>query len=132
MTCRQRSDMITSRTSLAMTLLCLIGVLAEAAVAQIEAPSSIKRSELFRPLPLTKFYDTAEPLPPGKPGELIRSAEFDEYNLPEDVNAVRLLYHSRSAVGDVAVSGVVLFPDGKPPIGGWPVIAWAHSWNALA
>jgi hypothetical protein len=116
-----------------MSLFCLIGVLAEGAIAQIKAPSSIKRSELFRPLTLTKFYDTADPLPAGEPGELIRSAQFDEYNLPEDVNAVRLLYYSRSAVGDdVAASGVVLFPEGKPPIGGWPVIAWAHSWNGVA
>src|SRR4029077_5944205 len=46
---------------------------------------------------------------------------------------VRILYHSHSAAGDdVAASGVVLFPDHKPPAGGWPVIAWAHSLNGIA
>jgi hypothetical protein len=67
-------------------------------------------------------------LPAGKPGDLIRSEEFDRYELPFSVSAVRILYHSRSATGaDVAASGVVLFPyDKKPPAGGWPVIAWAH------
>jgi hypothetical protein len=32
----------------------------------------------------------------------------------------------------VAVSGVVLVPDGKPPAGGWPVIAWAHEFRGAA
>ena len=35
----------------------------------------------------------------GQPGELIRSEEFYEYQLPEGVSAVRILYHSRSAGG---------------------------------
>src|SRR6185437_14243520 len=95
--------------------------------------SSTRRSGLFRPLPLTKFYDTPHPLPPGKPGDLIRSTEFDEYDLPPEVNALRILYHSRTAAGeDVGISGVVLFPDAKPPAGGWPIIAWAHSWTGVA
>ena len=121
---------------LAVILICLImAMFAEAATAQDQAIASPKRSDVlrFRRLPLTKFYDTANSFTPGKPGELIRSAEFYEYDLPEDVNSVRILYHSRSAVGDdVAASGVVLFPDGKPPRGGWPVIAWAHSLNGVA
>jgi hypothetical protein len=93
----------------------------------------MRHSDLFRPLPLTKFYDTPYPLPPGKPGDLIRSSEFDEYDLPAEVNALRILYHSRTAAGnDVAVSGVILFPDAKPPAEGWPIIAWAHSWTGVA
>jgi hypothetical protein len=32
----------------------------------------------------------------------------------------------------VAVSAVVLVPDGKPPAGGWPVIAWAHEFRGAA
>jgi acetyl esterase/lipase len=124
------------QTPIAVILLCLsMASSATIATAQDQATRSAKRSDIlrFRKLPLTKFYDTANPLPPGKPGELIRSAEFYEYNLPEDVNAVRILYHSHSAAGeDVATSGVVLFPDAKPPAGGWPVIAWAHSLNGVA
>ncbi|HKM85338.1 MAG TPA: hypothetical protein VJW96_03965, partial [Terriglobales bacterium] len=46
---------------------------------------------------------------------------------------MRILYHSRTASGeDVAVSAVVLIPDGKPPAGGWPVIAWAHEFRGAA
>ncbi|MGA8538381.1 MAG: lipase family protein [Terriglobales bacterium] len=90
----------------------------------------------FRPpatLPLTSFYDTPHPLPAGKPGELIRSETIDQYNLPYELSVLRILYHSRTAGGeDVAVSGVVLVPDGKSPVGGWPVIAWAHDFRGAA
>jgi hypothetical protein len=85
-----------------------------------------------RIFPIKKFYDTAN-LAPGKAGELIRSQEFEQYDLAEGVLAVRILYHSRSANGqDVPVSGVVLYPDGKPPAHGWPVIAWAHALHGVA
>ena len=84
-------------------------------------------------LPLTSFYDTVRPLPPGKPGELIRSETGDQYDLPYELTALRILYHSRTARGeDVAVSAVVLVPDRKPPPGGWPVIAWAHGFGGAA
>jgi Secretory lipase len=112
-----------------------LGALLVAAIAYLQAQTKElgKRSEI-RGLPITKFYDTPDPLPAGKPGELIRSEEFDGYELPFSVSAVRILYHSRSATGgDVAASGVVLFPeDKKPPAGGWPVIAWAHGPDGVA
>ncbi len=102
-------------------------------LAQAQTVPPAKR---FRPpatLPLTSFYDTARALPPGKPGELIRSEAIDQYNLPYELSALRILYHSRTANGeDAAVSGVVLIPDGKPPANGWPVIAWAHDFRGMA
>src|SRR6266404_1077127 len=104
------------------------------AFAQSQAPAPpAKPAHAPRTLPLTKFYDTPNPLPAGKPGELIRSEPFDQYDLPYEISAVRILYHSRSpSGGDVAVSGVVLVPDGTPPAGGWPVIAWAHDFIGSA
>src|ERR1700692_4922362 len=88
------------------------------------------RAKEFRPpatLPLTSFYDTPHPLPPGKSGELIRSEPIDQYNLPYELSALRILYYSRTTNGeDVAVSAVVLIPDGKPPAGGGAVIGWGH------
>jgi hypothetical protein len=92
-----------------------------------------KLLQLNRAFRLTKFYNTPNPFPVGKPGDLIRSQDFDEYSLPINVDATRILYHSRSATGqDVAASGVVLYPHGKPPADGWPVIAWAHGLNGVA
>ena len=94
------------------------------------------QAKTFRPpytLPLTSFYDTPPSLSPGKPGELIRSEATDEYHLPFELSAWRILYHSRTARGeDVPVSAVVLIPDGKPPTGGWSVIAWAHQYRGAA
>jgi len=119
------------RTAVAVVLAALL--VAAIAYLQAQTKGLGKRSEI-RGLPITKFYDTPDPLPAGKPGELIRSEEFDGYELPFSVSAVRILYHSRSATGeDVAASGVVLFPDDKkPPAGGWPVIAWAHGPDGVA
>ena len=112
-----------------------IGVAAGDGCAQEQTSAPPRRSIQRAPaLPLTKFYNTPDPLPAGKPGELIRSQEFDHYELPFSVSATRILYHSRSATGeDVASSGVVLMPyDKKPPAGGWPVIAWAHRTAGVA
>jgi pimeloyl-ACP methyl ester carboxylesterase len=92
-----------------------------------------KIPQALRLLPLTKFYDTPDPLPAGKPGELIRSEPFYDYRLSYEVSAFRILYHSRSSnASDVAVSGVVLLPNGTPPAGGWPIIAWAHDFTGAA
>ena len=110
-------------------------LLASSAVcAQTHSPTPRpKISPATRTLPLTKFYDTSDPLPAGKPGELIRSEPFYEYRLSYEVSAFRILYHSRSANGaDIAVSGVVLLPDATPPAGGWPIIAWAHDFTGSA
>lgn len=119
---------------IARTLFCLVAILfaVEGAVPQNPALASGKRP-IGRNFSLSKFYETPNPLPAGKPGDLIRSAAFDGYDLPLGVSAVRFLYHSRSASGaDSASSAVVLFPDKKAPAGGWPVIAWAHDANGVA
>ena len=122
--------------AVAIAIAIALPLLAMGITGAQRAPAPSRRSDLLRAsaLPLTKFYDTPNPLPGGKPGELIRSQPFDEYELPLSVSAVRILYHSRSASGeDVAVSGVVLYPYGKrPPAGGWPVIAWAHAATGIA
>jgi pimeloyl-ACP methyl ester carboxylesterase len=117
-----------------LKVLCVAALFGGAtAFAHSQAPAPTKPSHEPRTLPLTKFYDTPNPLPAGKPGELIRSEPFDEYDLPYEISAVRILYHSRSPNGeDVAVSGVVLVPNGTPPAGGWPVIAWAHDFIGSA
>src|SRR5258708_11997500 len=63
----------------------------------------------------------------------MRSESFGEYDLPYEISAFRILYHSLSPNGeDVAVSGVVLVPDGTPPAAGWPLIVWAHDFMGSA
>jgi hypothetical protein len=108
-----------------------------AAVLLLSITLSAQTTPLWRPrvrppFPLTSFYDSPKPWIAGKPGDLIRSERFDDYDLPF-VTVTRILYHSQSATGaDVSVSGVVLLPAGDPPPGGWPVIAWAHAFSGVA
>jgi pimeloyl-ACP methyl ester carboxylesterase len=118
-----------------LAVLCATALFAaSSARAQTPIPPSARKiSVASRTLPLTKFYDTPDPLPAGKPGELIRFETSEDYHLSYETSAFRILYHSRSSDGkDVAVSGVVLLPVGTPPAGGWPVIAWAHDFAGFA
>ncbi len=118
-----------------LSILCAAFLMPCAAVcAQDKAPAVPPRPyHVTRTIPLTPFYDTPDPLPAGKPGELIRFEQAYEYHLSYRASKFRILYHSRSPQGkDVAASGVVLVPDGAPPKGGWPVIAWAHEFTGSA
>jgi hypothetical protein len=121
------------------TMLRVTVAVGVATATVLAAGTAFAQSQTYAPgkrlvLPLTKFYDTPHPLPPGRPGELIRSEEFEQYELPLSVSAFRILYYSRSAAEeDVATSAVVLVPyDKKPPPGGWPIIAWAHGATGVA
>lgn len=102
-----------------------------------QSPASSSSRRIFHApqgLPLTEFYTTPVELPDGKPGELIRSEPSYDYTLRPEVSTFRVLYHSLSPRGeeDVVVSGVVIVPDGTPPEGGWPIIAWAHDFTGSA
>src|SRR6266849_4184938 len=120
-------------TAVTGVFLILAGRPGNPGFAQAQTTTPAKGIRPPATLPLTSFYDAPHPLPPGKPGELVRSEPIDQYNLPYELSAVRILYHSRTTKGeDVAVSAVVLIPDGKPPAGGWPVIAWAHEFRGAA
>lgn len=122
------NDFRWSRALVLATILCVLPTLPSGVVPiHAQAVPSSKRSHT---LPIVKFYDTPNLLPPSKPGELIRATSVDDYLLSSDFSAFRILYHSRSATGrDVAASGVVLVPGGTPPRGGWPVIAWGHGFT---
>lgn len=65
---------------------------------------------------------------PERPGTLIRSVPMDPRLVPPNVgSALRILYSTPNQHSDRATStGFVYLPDGEPPQGGWPVIAWAH------
>jgi pimeloyl-ACP methyl ester carboxylesterase len=109
------------------------GLIGNPGFAHAQTSALNKRSWASATLPLTSFYDTPNPLLAGAPGTLIRSEATNQYELPYQLTALRILYHSRTAAGaDIAVSGVVLIPDGKVPSGGWPVIAWAHAFRGAA
>ena len=75
------------------------------------------------------LYQPPTPLPPAKPGMVIWASRSDN---PDGTRVFKVLYHSHSAQDrDIAVSGLVFAPKGKPPPGGWPILAYAHGTTGL-
>jgi pimeloyl-ACP methyl ester carboxylesterase len=71
------------------------------------------------------FYRAAEQDLPGAPGTLIRHEPI--FFGPDYASAHRILYRSTGLRDEpIAVSGVVIVPQGPPPEGGRPIVAWAH------
>jgi pimeloyl-ACP methyl ester carboxylesterase len=76
------------------------------------------------------FYVVPDPLPAGEPGDLIRIQPLDEV---DGRATARIMYHSTDARGrDRAVTGLVTYPTGTAPDGGWPVISTAHGTTGVA
>ncbi|MFJ4189194.1 alpha/beta hydrolase family protein [Kitasatospora sp. NPDC089509] len=83
--------------------------------------------------PLDPFYRvTAEDLR-GDPGDVIRSRPLTGSAALESADSTHLVvYRSTSAMGGdrhgepIGVSGLVAVPKGPAPVGGWPVVSWAH------
>ena len=73
----------------------------------------------------TSFYDAPRSMLPGQPGTLIRQEPMD--GAPLGAAAYRVLYRSIGLKDEpIFVSGVVVVPQGDPPPGGRPIVAWAH------
>jgi pimeloyl-ACP methyl ester carboxylesterase len=73
----------------------------------------------------TPFYQASAQELAGSPGTIIRSEPM--LFAPAGAQAYRVLYRSTGLSGEpIAVSGVVVVPPGTAPIGGRPIVAWAH------
>jgi pimeloyl-ACP methyl ester carboxylesterase len=71
------------------------------------------------------FYDIAQPIEAGAPGDIIRSERL--LGAPDGSIAWRVVYHSVDVLGeDVPVSGIIVAPTGDAPAGGRPVVSWGH------
>lgn len=80
------------------------------------------------------FYSWNKAIPV-KPGVMLRSAlQPDPLALPHAAKAYRILYSSTGWPDGkpVAISGALYIPPGKPPKGGWPLIAWSHGTTGYA
>jgi len=105
-------------------------------VAAYDLPKTVAEAEVMEradALPSTSFYSAPTNLETTKPGDLLRRESFSGYTLPEGIRTVRILYHSQDAHRrDLVTSAVVLIPGGTAPVGGWPIIAWAHGTSGVA
>ena len=71
------------------------------------------------------FYDPPTPVAAGAPGEVLR-IEPDPDG-PPGARSMRILYRSTGLRGEpIAVSALVVIPDGPAPAAGRNVVAWAH------
>ncbi|MGW0161758.1 lipase family protein [Mycobacterium sp. NPDC003323] len=104
-----------------------------AGVALFVSPTARQQVGLSDPPPPTT---QAEPIPGADlsgtgPGSLVSAVTMPEFSrTPQGsaMNAARVVY--RSTNGDTGqpteVSGSVFTPQGSPPAGGWPVVAFGH------
>lgn len=83
------------------------------------------------------FYQPPDPLPAGKPGEIIRSQPLP--NAPAGSQGWLVLYHSTGLDGeDIAVSGMVFAPapgtpaSTAPGASDRPIVSWAHPTTGVA
>jgi hypothetical protein len=77
-----------------------------------------------------EFYVVPAPLPPGKPGALIR---VQDVSADAESTTLRIMYHSRDAQDrDRAVTGILTYPNREAPAGGWPVVSLANGTVGLA
>lgn len=71
------------------------------------------------------FYKATDSEIAGPVGSLIRKEP--RVGAPAGATAFKVLYRSTKPDGiPIAVSGIVIIPAGRPPAGGWPIVAWAH------
>lgn len=78
-----------------------------------------------------EFYEVPDPLPPGEPGDLIRTQELEASG--DGPRSLRIMYRSVDSTGaDRAVTGTVTIPEGEAPVGGWPVLSSAHGTTGIA
>jgi hypothetical protein len=73
----------------------------------------------------TPFYQASAAEIAGPSGTIIRQEPM--FGAAAGASAYRVLYRSTRPDGvPIAVSGVVIIPQGPPPAGGPPIVAWAH------
>ncbi len=82
------------------------------------------------PAAAQSFYDAPQSEVAGKPGTLVRAEAM--LGAPLNAAAYRVLYRSTGFDGKpILVSGVVIVPQGPPPPGGRPIVAWAHPTSGI-
>ena len=94
-------------------------------------PQAATVATIAAPAGLPEFYAVPDPLPEGRPGDLITSEQVAVDGL--DGTLWRVMYLSESMAGEpIAVTGMIAVPDGAAPEGGWPVVTWAHGTTGIA
>jgi acetyl esterase/lipase len=106
----------------------ILGHIPRQVLGALAVPAALTFCLVIIALPVaaqSKFYGARAGEIAGMPGTLIRKEPMR--GAPEGASAYRVLYRSTSFDGKpIAVSGVVIVPQGAPPTRGRPIVAWAH------
>ena len=124
---------MTTKRSLAVLLIAVLGFAAIGCSSDDQKSSSAPLAvTMVKGSPdLPDFYGVPDPLPAGKPGQLIKSENVDAPGLNGSMS--RVMYLSTNINGEaIAVTGLILIPTGTAPSGGWPIITWAHGTTGIA
>jgi alpha-beta hydrolase superfamily lysophospholipase len=99
--------------------------------ALLSAPVALGLAACATPDKPDSFYQP-DPLSAGvRPGDILRTDPLA--GAPDGSKAWRILYVSTGLDGrPLAISGVVIVPEGVPPAGGRGVVAWGHSTTGVA
>ena len=122
------------KRSLAILLAAVLGFAAIGCSSDDQKSSSapLKVTMVKGSPDLPDFYGVPDPLPAGsKPGDVIRTEPADAPGLNGSMS--RVMYVSTNINGEaIAVTGLILIPNGTAPSGGWPIITWAHGTTGIA
>jgi len=97
----------------------------------IAATAGFAGAVLTTPVSANEFYEASAAELRGRPGTIIRAESFP--GAPAGAAAYKILYRSTDPKGEpIAVSGLIVAPQGPVPAGGRPVVAWAHGTTGVA
>src|SRR5215211_6878564 len=111
----------------------ILAVMLSASIAQaayVPAPDPLQGDGR-----VSLFYTWADEIP-DTPGRMLRTEPLaPTLGLAMAGQQFRILYSSTNGMDGktpVVVSGAFFIPKGTPPVGGWPLIAWAHGTTGIA
>ncbi|AWB83758.1 alpha/beta hydrolase [Corynebacterium liangguodongii] len=107
----------------------IAAVASAAALATIALrPKSATRTE-------TDTVDDSVAIDEAAVGTILKQEELPAERIisaPNGAKTLRVTYGARNAHGTpIAVTGLVTFPVGEAPQGGWPVLSWAHGTTGI-
>src|SRR4051812_17067111 len=113
------------RLAVVVVVALVVAVIAPAAGSGAATPKAIAP-----PKGLPAFYSVPTPLPKVK-GKLVKAQKINAPGLHGSL--YRVMYTSLNLQNKyVAVTGVIVVPNGTPPAGGFPVVTWGHGTNGMA
>ena len=97
----------------------------------VTAAAGLAACMVAAPAHAQEFYAASAAELRGRAGTIIRAEPFA--GAPAGASAYKVLYRSTGLKGElIAVSGLIVVPEGPVPPGGRPVVAWAHGTTGVA